>query len=124
MSEAEADKIEQFTQRVEEETGHEIWVDEELGEDLGWFFIETNLEFQEEEFEAEVDFDLSESDISVLYAEITIDRSDKDREAILDEEADGIDWGDDYALYEYYPDESEVGDVVDELRDVHSEVYS
>ncbi len=123
MSEAEADKIEQFTQRVEEETGHEIWVDEELGEDIGWFFIETELEFQEEEFEAEVDFDLSESDISVLYAEITIDRSDKDREAILDEEADRIDWGDDYALYEYYPDESEVGDIVDELRDVHLEIY-
>lgn len=75
MPEAEADKLEQFTERVEEETGHDIWVDEELGEDLGWFFVETPLEFQGEEFDAEVDFNLSESDVSVLYAEITIDRS-------------------------------------------------
>jgi len=35
MSEAKADKVEWFTERVEEETGHEICVDEELGDDLG-----------------------------------------------------------------------------------------
>jgi hypothetical protein len=123
MSEAEADKVERFTERVEEETGHEIWVDEEVGDDLGWFFVETPLEFQGEEFEAEVDFNLSESDVSVLYAEITIDRSNEEREAILDEEAERIDWGEDYALYEYYLKESEVGEVVDELREVHSEIF-
>lgn len=123
MSEAEADKVERFTERVEEETGHDIWVDEALGDDLGWFFVETPLEFQGEEFEAEVDFNLSESDVSVLYAEITIDRSNEEREAILDEEAERIDWGEDQALYEYYPDESEVGEVVDELREVHSEIF-
>jgi len=123
MSEAEADKVERFTERVEDETGHDIWVDEELGDDLGWFFVETPLEFQGEEFEAEVDFNLSESDVSVLYAEITIDRSNEEREAILDEETERLEWGEDQALYEYYPDESEVGEVVDELRDVHSEIF-
>ena len=123
MSEAEADKVERFTERVEDETGHDIWVDEELGDDLGWFFVETPLEFQGEEFEAEVDFNLSESDVSVLYAEITIDRSNEEREAILDEETECLEWGEDQALYEYYPDESEVGEVVDELRDVHSEIF-
>jgi hypothetical protein len=123
MSEAEADKVERFTERVEQETGHEIWVDEELGDDLGWFFVETPLEFQDEEFEAEVDFNLSESDVSVLYAEITIDPGNKEREAILDEEADCLEPGADQALYEYYPDESEVGDVVDELREVHLEIF-
>jgi hypothetical protein len=123
MSEAEADKVERFTERVEEETGHEIWVDEELGDDLGWFFVETPLEFQGEEFNAEVDFNLSESDVSVLYAEITIDPSNEVREVILEEETDCLEPGDDQALYEYYPDESEVGEVADELREVHSEIF-
>jgi hypothetical protein len=59
----------------------------------------------------------------VLYAEITIDRSNEEREAILDEETERLEWGEDQALYEYYPDESEVGEVVDELRDAHSEVF-
>lgn len=123
MSEVEADKVDRFTKRVEEETGHEIWVDEELSDDLGWFFVETPLEFQGEEFDAEVDFNLSESDVSVLYAEITIDPSNEEREAILEEEADCLEQGDDQALYEYYPDESEIGEVVDELREVHSEIF-
>lgn len=123
MSEAEADKVERFTERFEEETGHEIWVDEELGDDLGWFFVETPLEFHGEEFDAEVDFNLSKSDVSVLYAEITIDPSNEEREAILEEEADCLEPGDDHALYEYYPDKSEVGEVVDELREVHLEIF-
>jgi len=70
-----------------------------------------------------VDFNLSESDVSVLYAEITIDPSNKEREEILEEEADRIDWGEDHALYEYYTDESEVGEVVDEMCEIHSEIF-
>lgn len=57
---------------------------------------------------------MCDSEVSLLYAEITIDPSDKERETVLDTEAERIDWGDDYALYEYYPGESEVEDVVEE----------
>lgn len=71
MSEAEADKVEQFTERVEGETGHEIWVDQELDDDLGWFMVEAEIELQGESFGAEVDFNLSESEASPLYAEIS-----------------------------------------------------
>ncbi|MFC4540819.1 hypothetical protein ACFO5R_02610 [Halosolutus amylolyticus] len=123
MSEAEADKIERFTSRVEEEAGHEIWVDQELGDDLGWFMVETQIELQGRSFDAEVDFNLSESEVSLLYAEITIDPSDEEEETVLDEEAERIDWGDDYVLYELYPTESKVKEVVDELRAVHSEIF-
>jgi len=123
MSEAEAAKVERFTERVEEETSYEIWVDQDLGDDLGWFFVDTEIDFQAESFAAEVDFNLSTSEVSVLYAEITIDRSDEEREEILDEEADQIDGGEDHVLYEYYPDEEEVQDAVDEIRDIHSEIY-
>ena len=45
-----------LTERVEQETGHKMRVDEELGDDLGWFFVETPFEFQGGEFDAEVDF--------------------------------------------------------------------
>jgi len=113
------DKIERFAERAEAETGHEIWVDTHCGDDLGWFFVETPLELQGVEFEAKVDFNLSESDVSMLYAEITLDPTDEKREAILDEVATCLGG----ALYEYHPDESEVGDVVEELRKAHSEIY-
>ncbi|GAB3686668.1 hypothetical protein GCM10028857_19110 [Salinarchaeum chitinilyticum] len=119
MSGAEAKKVERFTERVAEETDYDIWVDPTLGDDLGWFMVDTEIELQGEPFDAEVDFNLSESDVSLLYAEITIDPSDEGRRKILEEEADPLE----PTLYDYYPDESEVEEVVEELRRVHSEIY-
>jgi len=119
MSEVDVENVERFTERVEEETDYEIWVDRELGDDLGWFFVDTEIELQGESFDAEVDFNLSESDVTLLYAEITIDPDDEAARRILEAEADRLESG----LYDYYPDESEVEEVVEELRSVHSEIY-
>ncbi|MFC6755860.1 MULTISPECIES: hypothetical protein [Haloarcula] len=108
--------VDEFEAAVEEAIGQEIWVDDSVGDDLGWFFVETELEFQGETFDAEVDFNLSEDDITVLYAEIPID---SEREAILEEETQPLDG----ELREYYPEENELGDLVPQLRDVHDDVF-
>ncbi|WP_418284881.1 hypothetical protein [Halorubrum sp. DTA46] len=112
--------VDEFEGKAEDAIGQEIWVDEELGNDLGWFMVETEMELQEETFEAEVDFNLSESGVSLLYAEITIDPSDVARKSILEEEATILDRGDDYALYEYYPEENEIDDLLKDLNEVCS----
>lgn len=117
-----SDKVDEFEDAVEEETEHDIWVDQHMGDDIGWFFVDSELEFQGETFDAELDFNLSEEDISVLYAEITIDDEDE-RKSILEEETSLLDAGGDDLLYEYYPEENEVQDLVDGLREVHSGVF-
>ena len=115
--------VDEFEAEAAEALEQEIWVDEAVGDDLGWFFVDTELELQGETFDAEVDFNLSESGVSLLYAEITIDPSDEHRKSILKEEATILEHGDDSALYEYYPEESEVGILLDELRDVHAKTF-
>lgn len=115
--------VDEFEAEAEEEVGQEIWVDEELGDDLGWFFVDTELELQGETFGAEVDFNLSESGVSLLYAEITIDPSNEHRKSILEKEGTILERGDDSALYEYYPEESEIGVLLDELRNVHARTF-
>lgn len=114
--------VAKFEDAVEEETGHDIWVDQHVGDDLGWFFVDSKLDFQGETFDAELDFNLSEEDISLLYAEITIDDNDE-RQSTLEEETSLLDSGGDDLLYEYYPEESEVQELVDELREVHERTF-
>ena len=114
--------VDEFETEAEAETGQEIWVDQHMGDDIGWFFVDSELEFQGESFDAELDFNLSEEDISLLYAEITID-DDDERQSILEEETSLLDAGGDELLYEYYPEESEVEGLVDDLRAAHSAAF-
>jgi hypothetical protein len=116
------EKLERFRELVEEKTGQEIYPDTEVGDGIGWFILEIPLQLNGESFDADVDFDLSEDGVETLYAEIYVER-DSEREETLSEVATRIDLDDNKALYEYYLDEGEVNDVIDDLREAHSEVY-
>lgn len=112
------ERLVQFCELVEEKTGQEPLLDIELGNELGWFMIETSLELKGETFNAEVDFNLSESSIEPLYAEIYTEDNDE-RTAVLDEVAARLDAD----LYEYYVNEDEIADLLADLREAHTEAF-
>ncbi|WP_336036648.1 hypothetical protein [Halobacterium yunchengense] len=113
--------LERFRESVEEKVGQEIHPDTAMGDHICWFFLNIPVELNGETFDAEVDFDLSEDGVEPMYAEIYVE-SGTDREEKLSEVGTRLEAGDE-ALYEYYLDEDEVGDVMADLREAHAEVY-
>lgn len=123
MSEAiDEEKLDEFCQQVEEKTGQEPLPDPHMG-DICWFFFDVELEIEGQKFEeVEADFNLSRDDVELLYSEIRIPHED-DRKPTLDDAADQLDKDSETYLYDYYPEESDIEGVMEDLRDVHSEVY-
>jgi len=121
---ASDDLVEAFVEHVEAELGHEIFVDEHMGDDLGWFFVETDVEIGGETFEAEVDFNLSKTSVSPLYAEIYHPQSEEEGKQILDNHAECIERSDTELLYEYRPERDELGDILEDLKTTHDTVFN
>lgn len=118
------EKLNEFRERVEEETGEEPLPDPNLGDDICWFMIHYPIEFQGETFRAEFDINLSEDGVTPQWGEIRIDLPDEEREAILDDVAGQIGYSEgEEALYEFRASEDQIPDLMDSLRKVHEEVY-
>lgn len=113
--------LEQFRELVKEKTGQEIHPDTAIGDHICWFFLELPLELNGETFDAKVDFDLSETEVNPMYAEIYVERG-TEREEVLSEVGTRLEGGDE-VLYEYYLDEDEIGGVMADLREAHTEIY-
>ncbi|MFB6296880.1 MAG: hypothetical protein ABEH56_00005 [Salinirussus sp.] len=112
-----------FVDRVEAELDCEVDLAEELGEDLGWFCIEVVLVCEGEEFVADVDFNLSEAGVEVLYAEITVDMDATGRRAILNAIGERLIGAEGEETYRYEPSEEELASLLDELREIHADVF-
>lgn len=125
INDATDDRIVKFTQFVEEETDYRVsLVDEHLG-DLCWFALDgISVLIEDQEYEAEVDFNLSEDCVSIVIAEIMSEGSmiGKSR-MVLDAKARKLEDIGDQALYEYEPSEQDLEPVYSQLRDIHSRVF-
>jgi hypothetical protein len=116
------EQLEQFRTLVEEKTGQEIHPDTEMGDHICWFFLDVPLKLNGETFDAEADFDLSESRVKPMYAEIYVEAGSEREEKLSEAGGTRLEGGDN-ALYDYYIDEGEIEDVMADLRAAHDEVY-
>ena len=115
------DDLEQFRELLEEKIGQTIHPDTEMGDNICWFFLNVPLQLNGAMFDAEVDFDLSENKVTPMYAEIYVE-SGTDREEILSKVGTRLEGGNE-VLYEYHLDEDEIGDMMADIRETHTEVY-
>lgn len=123
MSEPTYDEqLEQFRTLVEEKIGQEIYPDTEMGDHICWFFLDVPLQLNGGTFDAEADFDLSESRVKPMYAEIYVEGGSEREEKLSEAGGTRLEGGDN-VLYEYYPDADEIEDVMADLRAAHDEVY-
>lgn len=123
MTTEERTRAEAFADRVETELDVEVNLAEELGDALGWFSIEVVLVHGEEEFPAEVDFELSEEGVEILYAEITVDMAATERRAVLHDIGERLIGAEGEETYRYEPSEEELGPLVDDLERIHADVF-
>lgn len=113
----------EFVDRVEEELGYQVDYAPELGEELGWFCLELDLVVDGEEFVGDVDFELSESGIDLLYSEITVELDEVERREILGRIGERLVAADDEETYRYDPDEAEFKPLLEDLREIHADVF-
>lgn len=114
------ERIVEFCTLVEEEVGNRVsLVDPMMEGTLCWFALDIPLEFEGEEFEAELEVDLSEDDVRPVIAEIECAPDDNRRE-ILEANASRLDGH----LFEYQPSENELDPLLTQLEDIHSRVFS
>jgi hypothetical protein len=123
MTAEERTKSEEFADRIEAELGYEVDLAEELGEDLGWFCLELILVCEGEEFEGDVDFNLTESGVEPLYAEITVPLAETERRAILHAIGERIISAEGEETYKYEPTDEELAPLLEDLHEIHSEVF-
>lgn len=116
------EQLEQFRTLVEEKIGQEIYPDTEMGDHICWFFLDVPLQLNGGTFDAEADFDLSESRVKPMYAEIYVEGGSEREEKLSEAGGTRLEGGDN-VLYEYYPDADEIEDVMADLRASHDEVY-
>jgi hypothetical protein len=125
INDASDERIIEFAELVQEETEYRVsLVDEGLG-DLCWFALDgVMVPIEEEEFDAEVDFNLSEDDVDIVVAEIMSEGSMIGRSRmILDAEATKLHNEGDQALYEYKPTKEDLEPLFSSLVDVHYRVF-
>jgi len=118
-----APRAAEFVDRVEGELGYDVEYAPELGDELGWFCLELALVAEGEEFDGDVDFELSESGIELLYAEIAVEIEDVERREILHRIAERLVAAEGEETYRYDPEEAEFEPLLDELRDIHADVF-
>lgn len=123
MTTAERSNAEEFAARVEAELGYEVNLATELGEDLGWFSLELVYVCEGEEFEGETDFNLSESGVEPLYAEITVDLDATERRAILHEIGERLISAEGVETYRYEPTSEELAPLMEDLHEIHADVF-
>jgi hypothetical protein len=112
-----------FLERVETELGYEVDYAPELGDELGWFCLELPLVARGEEFAGDVDFELSESGVDLLYAEITVGLDEVQRRGILSDIGERLIAAENEETYRYEPAESEFETLLADLRDIHADIF-
>ena len=117
------ERTQAFVQRIEAELGYEVDHAPELGDELGWFCLELVLVADGEEFTGDVDFELSEAGVEILYAEITVPLAETDRRGILGSIGERLIAAEDEETYRYDPDEAEFASLLAELREIHADVF-
>lgn len=119
------ERVVEFCKLAEDETGNRVSTVDPLMDDcLCWFALDTPIEFEGEEFGAELEMELTEDDVRLVIAEITIERPvDDDRREILESNAILLSENDSDILFEYQPSEEEVGSLLSQLDEVHSRVF-
>ena len=123
MTTAQREKATEFAARIETELGYEVDLATELGEDLGWFSLELVYVCEGEEFKGDTDFNLSESGVEPLYAEITVDLDAIRRRAILGEVGERLISAEGVETYRYEPSRDELAPLVADLEDIHADVF-
>jgi len=113
----------EFAARVEEELGYEVDFAPELGDDLGWFCLELLYVREDEEFAGDTDFNLSESGVEPLYAEITVDMEATQRRAILGTVGERLISAEGEETFRYEPTREELAPLVAELEAIHDDVF-
>jgi hypothetical protein len=113
----------EFIERVERELGYEVDFDPRLGSGLGWFCLELVLVAEGEEFEGDVDFELTEESVEPLYAEITVDIEQTERRQILTRIGERIITTETTETFNYDPDPEELQPLVGDLRELHATVF-
>jgi len=116
-------RAEEFLDRVERELGHEADLAPELGEGLGWFSLDLLFEIRGEEFVATTDFELSDSGVEVLYAEIAVDEAAVERRQVLHEEGERLVNVGGEEEFGYESTEEELGPLLADLRGIHADVF-
>jgi hypothetical protein len=116
-------EAEKFAARVEAELGYEVDLATELGEDLGWFSLELVYVCEGEEFEGDTDFNLSESGVEPLYAEITVDLGATRRRAILGGVGERLISAEGVETYRYEPTREELAPLLADLEEIHADVF-
>lgn len=123
MTTAQRGNAEEFAARVEAELGYEVDLATELGEDLGWFSLELVYVCEGEEFEGDTDFNLSESGVEPLYAEITVDLDATRRRAVLGAVGERLISAQGVETYRYEPSRKELAPLVADLEEIHADVF-
>lgn len=118
-----SDEAAAFVDQVEEELGYDADYAPELGEKLGWFCLQLDLVAEGEEFVGDVDFELSDSGIELLYAEITVGIDEVERRGILNTIGERLIAAEDEETYRYDPKEAEFEPLLAELREIHADVF-
>lgn len=116
-------RVEEFVDRVETELGYGVDLAPELGEGLGWFSLDLLFEVRGEEFVAATDFELSESGVEVLYAEIAVDEAAVERRQILHEAGERLVNVGGEEEFRYEPTEGDLEPLLADLRAVHDDVF-
>jgi hypothetical protein len=120
---AEDERVAAFVERVESETGYEVDAAPELGDELGWFSLDLTFICEGEEFVGATDFELSESGVKPLYAEITVDLEETHRRQLLATIGERLISAEGVEDYQYEPDEAELQPLLEELREIHADVF-
>ena len=111
-------QLDEYLNRVSEKGVEPVSIDPYAG-DKGIFGVETTLSINGEMFTGEVDYEVGDDGIGWYFLEVYLDEGD-DRKPVLDESSAGEI---DHLLYEYKPEEKEVEDTLQVLREAYSEVY-
>jgi hypothetical protein len=117
-------KARTFADRVEAELGYEVDLAEELGEELGWFSLPLVLVHGDEEFEADVDFELSEEGIEILYAEIELELAETERRDLLHRIGKQLLITETHEEFRYEPTEEELAPLLADLDRIHDDVFA
>jgi len=112
-------QLDEYLNKVRENGVEPVSIDPFAG-DNGIFGVETEVTIGGETFTGEVDYEVKDDGIRVYFLEVYLDEDDE-RKPVLDESsADEIDT----LLYEYKPNEDEIEDTLEVLREAHAEVYA
>jgi ABC-type amino acid transport substrate-binding protein len=116
-------RAQEFVDRVGTKLGYEPDLAAELGGELGWVSLDLLFEIRGEEFVAATDFELSESGVELLYAEIVVDEAAARRRRILHDVGERLVNVGGEESFRYEPAEDDLAPLLADLREIHADVF-